>query len=138
VKAPVAADFTNNLRDYTQKSVAKLQNLGGNWTNDHELMIYTILQERFSIANLVLQANSELDKARSISDARAQSLHELENKFLQTSKLLADTDRDLAALISQNPSLADNVVLKRLQGNLNLFVTSSYAVKLEEPIRNLG
>ena len=138
VKAPVAADFTNSLRDYTQKSVAKLQNLGGNWTNDHELMIYTILQERFSIANLVLQANSELEKARSISDARAQSLHELENKFLQTSKLLADTDRDLAALISQNPSLADNVVLKRLQGNLNLFVTSSYAVKLEEPIRNLG
>lgn len=138
VKAPVAADFTNSLRDYTQKSVAKLQNLGGNWTNDHELMIYTILQERFSIANLVLQANSELDKARSISDARAQSLHELENKFLQTSKLLADTDRDLSTLISQNPSLADNAALRRLQTNLNLFVTSSYAVKLEEPIRNLG
>lgn len=138
VKAPVAADFTNSLKDYTQRSVAKLQNLGGNWTNDHELMIYTILQERFSIANLVLQANSELDKARSISDARAQSLHELENKFLQTSKLLADTDRDLADLINKNPSLADNPVLKRIQGNLNVFITSSYAVKLEEPIRNLG
>jgi hypothetical protein len=37
--------------------MSKFTKMGGNWTNDHELMLNTILEERFAMANLVRQAN---------------------------------------------------------------------------------
>jgi hypothetical protein len=46
-------DLNASLGRYTQQAVSKLQNLGGNWTTDHELMLLTILEERFAIGNLV-------------------------------------------------------------------------------------
>ena len=64
--------------------------MGGNWTNDHELMLNTILEERFAMANLVKQANLEIEKVKSISDKRASALREKETQFLQISKQLSD------------------------------------------------
>jgi len=54
---PVGVDFNNSLKEYTNAAISKLRTAGGNWTNDHELIINTILQERFAMANLVRQAN---------------------------------------------------------------------------------
>jgi hypothetical protein len=50
--------------------------MGGSWTGDHELMLNTVLEERFAMANLVKQANLEIEKVRTISDKRAQALKE--------------------------------------------------------------
>jgi hypothetical protein len=47
-----------------------LTTIGGNWTNDHALMLNTILQERFTMANLIKNANLEIEKVKSISDRR--------------------------------------------------------------------
>ncbi len=69
-------DLTASLGKYTQQAIAKLQNLGGNWTTDHELMLFTILEERFAIGNLVKQANTEIERSREISDSRARALRE--------------------------------------------------------------
>jgi hypothetical protein len=53
-------------------------------------MLNTILEERFAMANLVKQANLEIEKVRVISDKRAAALREKENQFHQVSKQLSE------------------------------------------------
>lgn len=66
--------FSQSLKEYTQTAVSKFTQMGGNWTYDHELMLNTILEERFAMANLVKQANLEIEKVKTISDKRAVAL----------------------------------------------------------------
>lgn len=132
------ADFNKSLKDYTASTTAKLQSLGSNWTNDHELILYTILQDRFTMANIIRQANVEIDRSRSIADVRGNSLKERENQFFQTSKILADTQKNLNDLLANNPSLADNQGLRRLADSLNGYATSGWTVNFDEPVKNLG
>ncbi len=70
----VSASFSQSLKEYTQTAISKFTQMGGNWTNDHELMLNTILEERFAMANLVKHANLEIEKVKSISDKRAAAL----------------------------------------------------------------
>lgn len=70
----ISANFSQSLKEYTQSAISKFTKMGGNWTNDHELMLNTILEERFAMANLVKQANLEIEKVKAISDKRAASL----------------------------------------------------------------
>ncbi len=86
----ISANFSQNLKEYTQSAISKFTKMGGNWTNDHELMLNTILEERFAMANLVKQANLEIEKVKSISDKRAASLREKETQYLQISKQLSE------------------------------------------------
>ncbi len=79
------------MKEYTQTAIAKFKKIGGLWTNDHELMLNTVLEERFAMANLVKHANIEIEKVRTISDKRAQALKEKETQFLQASKTLSET-----------------------------------------------
>lgn len=76
--------------------------MGGNWTNDHELMLNTILEERFAMANLVKQANLEIEKVRVISDKRAAALREKETQYLQISKSLSEFYRTVGELYESN------------------------------------
>lgn len=70
----VSTDFTNSLKQYTDSAISKLKQLGGSWTSDHELILNTVLEERFAMAHLVKQANLEIEKVRTISDKRSQAL----------------------------------------------------------------
>lgn len=72
--------------------------MGGNWTYDHELMLNTILEERFAMANLVKQANLEIEKVKSISDKRAAALREKENQYQQIAKQLSEFYRTVSTL----------------------------------------
>lgn len=118
------------MKDYTKTAISKLQTLGGSWTTDHELILNTILEERFAMANLVKQANLEIEKVRTISDKRAAALREKENQFLQTSKTLGDTHKALQDLFNNNATLASNSNLQSVYNSLNTYVTSGYSVKL--------
>ena len=53
-------------------------------------MLNTILEERFAMANLVKNANLEIEKVRAISDKRAAALKEKETQFYQVSKQLSE------------------------------------------------
>ena len=53
----ISADFQSNLQRYTQEAIRKFTDLGGKWTSDHEIMLNTVLSERFAMANAVKQAN---------------------------------------------------------------------------------
>lgn len=93
------------------------------------------------MANLVKQANLEIEKVRTISDKRAAAYKERENLFLQTSKTLTESHKALSELLANNSSLKSNQVISRLYENLNswtLVSSSNAAFKIEEPLRILG
>lgn len=50
-------NFQEILSKYTASSVSKIDGFGSNWTSDHELMLSTILQERFTMGSIVNEAN---------------------------------------------------------------------------------
>lgn len=52
-----SAEFNQSLKEYTNSAISKFSRVGGNWASDHELMLNTILEERFAMANLVKNAN---------------------------------------------------------------------------------
>lgn len=132
------ADFTKRLKDYTAATTAKLQSLGGGWTSDNELILYTILQDRFTMANIITQANIEIERSRAISDARGNSLKEIENQLFQASKILAYAQKALKDLLANNPSLAENEELRKLADSLDGYVTSGWSVQFDEPVMLLG
>lgn len=53
----VGEDFNKKLKDFSDAIYRKFDSLG-NWSNEHQLMLNTFLQERFMMANLVKNANS--------------------------------------------------------------------------------
>ena len=54
------------------------------------------------MANLVKQANLEIEKVRVISDKRAAALREKETQYLQISKSLAEFYRTVGELYESN------------------------------------
>jgi len=62
--------------------------LGRTWTNDHDLIINTILEERFTLANTVKNANLEIEKSKALADQRLEGYRALrQSHSLLTSKL---------------------------------------------------
>lgn len=139
VKAP--AEFTKNLKEYTQSAISKFTQMGGNWTYDHELMLNTILQERFAMANLVKQANIEIEKAKAISDKRAVALKEKETQYLQISKQLSDFYKTIGTLNETTEGkqlFSSSSAFSKLFTDLGQWINSGFPVKLEEPMKIIG
>lgn len=84
----ISTDFQANLSRYTEDAVRKFTNTGGKWTSDHEIMLNTVLSERFAMANAVKQANSEIEKVKAIADAKANILRDRENQLQQATKMV--------------------------------------------------
>jgi DNA repair exonuclease SbcCD ATPase subunit len=136
-----AGDFTKSLKEYTQSAVAKFTQMGGNWTYDHELMLNTILEERFAMANLVKQANLEIEKVRSISDKRAAALREKETQFLQISKQLSEFYNVVNTLNQSSEGsklFSGSSNFSKLFGELGQWIKSDFVVRLEEPYKIIG
>jgi hypothetical protein len=134
-------DFTKSLKEYTQSAVAKFTQMGGNWTYDHELMLNTILEERFAMANLVKQANLEIEKVRSISDKRATALREKETQFLQISKQLSEFYNVVNTLNQSSEGsrlFSGSSNFSKLFGELGQWIKSDFVVRLEEPYKVIG
>lgn len=137
----VSASFTQNLKEYTQSAISKFTQMGGNWTQDHELMLNTILEERFAMANLVKQANLEIEKVKAISDKRAAALREKETQYLQISKQLADFYKTVNTLYETNDGrklFSGSTAFSNIFTDLGQWINSGFAVKLEEPVKIIG
>lgn len=136
-----AGDFSQSLKEYTQSAVAKFTQMGGNWTYDHELMLNTILEERFAMANLVKQANLEIEKVKTISDKRAAALREKETQFLQISKQLSEFYNVVSTLSQSSEGsrlFSGSSNFSRLFSELGQWIKSDFVVRLEEPVKIVG
>jgi hypothetical protein len=115
--------------------------MGGSWTGDHELMLNTILEERFAMANLVRNANLEIEKVKSISDKRASALREKETQFHQISKQLSEFYKVVGDMYESNEGrrvLSGSTNFSRIFTDLGQWIKSDYVVRLEEPVKILG
>lgn len=126
-------NFQDNLSRYTSESMGKLKSLGGSWTTDHELMLSTILQERFTMSSMVNQANIEIEKAKAISSRNANALKELENKWLPLQKQIKEKQTTLNKILQNNPTLKGYPDLVALARDLDGIVAGSNIIF--EPIQ---
>jgi hypothetical protein len=104
----VGGNLQESLANYTKETLIKLNSLGGDWTHSHEVMLSTILAERFTMANLVKQANIEIEKAQAISVANANAIKNLENKWLPLQKSISEKRDALNRVLNNNASLRNN------------------------------
>ena len=140
----ITADLKTSLAEYTNTTLRRLTTLGGNWTNDHALMLNTILQERFTMANLIKNANLEIEKARSISDKRLEGLR----RFKMISTTYNEKIRTLESALGQFTTQfgADRTytsLVQTINGTLGEFRTLagndlSITVYEQEPVHYLG
>lgn len=79
--AQLGEDLNAQLKSYKESSYSKLLSFGKTWSTDHELMVNTVLQERFNMANMIRHANLEIEKSKSISDQRLEGFKILKQSF---------------------------------------------------------
>lgn len=74
----VSGDFNAKLKSFADSVYRKFESLG-NWSIDHQMMLNSFLQERFLMANLVKTANLEIEKSKTISTRRDESVKRFES-----------------------------------------------------------
>ena len=76
----VSGDFNGKLKSFADTVYRKFESLGS-WSIDHQMMLNSFLQERFLMANLVKNANLEIEKAKTISVRRDESVKRYESEI---------------------------------------------------------
>lgn len=96
-------------------------------------MLYTILEERFVLANLIKNANLEIEKAKAISDKRLEGLR----RYKQANSLFVEKYQKLESALSQG-SVSSSVTV--LLGDFRTVVSQDFGtfVNDEEPLRIFG
>lgn len=69
----VSGDFNSKLKSFSDSVYRKFDSLGP-WSGDHQLMLNSFLQERFLMANLIKNANLEIEKSKLIAVKREEKL----------------------------------------------------------------
>lgn len=122
-----AGNFQDLLNQYTKENASRFNSLGANWANDHQLIIYTVLQERFAMADLIRQANIEVEKARAISSKNQSVVSEIENKWLPVQRLLGEKRDAINKLLENNPGLRGYPELPALVNDFNAVLNGTFA-----------
>lgn len=64
--ANISAELNAKMKSFSDSVYRKFESLGA-WSFDHQMMLNSFLQERFLMANLVKNANLEIEKIKSTS-----------------------------------------------------------------------
>lgn len=67
-------DIQGLLTSYTDQVIRKFTSIDGSWTTDHELILSTVLNERFALANIIKEANLSIERANAIANQRLEGL----------------------------------------------------------------
>lgn len=133
----LSADFQANLKRYTEDAIRRFTKNGGRWTTDHEVMLNTVLAERFAMANAIKYANEEIEKSKALVEIKAAALREREAQLQALSKTVQELYRSLTEL-NNSGAISSNSLVTRNLDILGTLVTSSFTIKIGEPTRVLG
>lgn len=97
----LSEDLNSQLRSFKESQYNKLIALGNSWTNDHDLIINTILEERFTLANTVKNANLEIEKAKAIANQRLEGYRSLRQSFALLQSKVDNLEREFG-IVSRN------------------------------------
>lgn len=76
----IAGDLSAKMKSFADSVYRKFESLGA-WSFDHQMMLNSFLQERFLMANLVKNANLEIEKTRSISQRSQDEIRKYESEL---------------------------------------------------------
>lgn len=140
---PLSEDLNAQLRSYKESQYSKLTSLGKTWTGDHEVIVNTILEERFAMANMVKHANLEIEKAKTVADQRLEAYRTLKQTNTLLQSKFENFEREFGIVsknLSTNPSVAGE--LNRLFLNLDdlrsVLQVDVRSLHFEEPTYVLG
>ena len=103
-------------------------------------MLANIIQDRISTANILNQANIEIEKARAISNTRGKALEEAEKRYASAKSVIDQLEAILKNHVGKDKLSAQDSNLAVAYESVNKFVlSSSYTVtSQQEPLRELG
>lgn len=110
------------LRSYKESQYNKLFSLGKTWTNDHDMIVNTILEERFTMANMVKQANLEIEKSKAVSDQRLEAYRLVRQNLALSQTKFENLERELGVVSKSLESSSNSSAsseMRRLFGSLD-------------------
>ena len=126
----VSGDFNARLKSFSDSVYRKFESLGS-WTFDHQMMLNSFLQERFLMANLVKNANLEIEKSKSISVKREESLKAYESQV----GILQGYIRKIRSTLGSGLSIEHESILSTIFSEFDTFTRTNV---VGEPVRMLG
>ena len=134
----VNEDINGQLKAFSDAIYRKFHSLG-DWTTDHQLMLNSFLQERFVMANIVKNANLEIEKSRQISEKRLEGLRRYKNEKLAFETYMKTINESLPKILvftKSNPELKDiSITLEGTLRDYDKFIVST--LNQGEPLRLL-
>lgn len=117
--------------------------MGKSWTNDHDIIVNTILEERFAMANMVKHANLEIEKSKTIADQRLEAYRSLKQSTTILQSKFELFEKELGVISSNfSGNAALEGQLKRLFLGLddlrNVLKVDIRSIHIEEPLILLG
>ena len=136
-------DLNTQLRSYKESQRSKLFSLGKTWTQDHELILNTILEERFTMANVIKKANLEIEKSKSIADSRLEAYRALRQNYALSQTKLENLEREIGVLSKNfegNSSISGELrtIFSGLQEVRNVLTVDPRTLQTEEYVQVLG
>jgi hypothetical protein len=126
----VGRDFNLKLKSFSDSVYRKFESLGP-WSYDHQMMLNSFLQERFLMANLIKNANLEIEKTKSITSKRDEAIKKFETENGLLKGYITKIRSSMTGLPIEQESL-----LRTILTDYDSFVEKSIVVS--EPVRMLG
>lgn len=137
-------DIQTLLSSYTEQVIRKFTSIDGSWTTDHELILSTVLSERFALANLIKEANLSIERANSIANQRLEGLRKYKLLNTQLIEKYNQLTREVSGFVEftrEDPRLGGQLTtITRILGDVEGYInTNIKTIKYEEePLFVLG
>lgn len=135
--------IANQLRSYKESTYNNLLSYGKTWSTDHEMIFNTVLQERFAMANMIKQANLEIEKSRAISDNRLEAYKIMKQSSDLMKSKIDNTEREIVVMMTNvkgNPQMFGQ--FQKLENSFSdlktVFYTDLKTINIEEPFKLIG
>ena len=125
----VSGDFNAKLKSFSDSIYRKFQSMG-RWSMDHQMMLNSFLQERFLMANLVKNANLEIEKTKTIASKREEAVKTYESQIGMLEGFVQKIRSNVSGLSTEQES-----IVSRIFGEFDSFIHTRVVT---EPMRMLG
>jgi hypothetical protein len=95
-------EMQGRLKSYSSLVQRQFESLGS-WTQDHQLMLNSFLQERFLMAELIQNANFEIEQAKVTAEQRMEGL----KRYRADANAYAALLTQVAAIVGENRPAAE-------------------------------
>ena len=141
--ANLGEDLNRQLTSYKESVYSNLLKHGRTWSTDHEAIFNTVLQERFLMANIIQNANLEIERAKSISDQRAEAFRKIKAAHDSLQAQYGGLDKQIAELTMEMKGDAKwagwvTRINDSFSGFRNILTTQLVSLTIDEPIKELG